>query len=150
MSSLILSGPFAVINEHFNSILPSCYDAIGLMLMICIIHQHQLIMSWQRIRCLDSYLDKEDDIHPHFVMRHYAEFTASLIHLNVEHGDGQLELNMERLRMAVDELLMKLAKMFPRPKLQIVFLINNYDMTIAVLKEASPEGGKIQLHSRNC
>lgn len=46
----------------------------------------------------------------------------------------QLELNMERLRMAVDELLLKLAKIFPKPKLQIVFLINNYDMTIAVLK----------------
>lgn len=46
----------------------------------------------------------------------------------------QLELNMERLRMAVDELLKKLAKMFSKPKLQIVFLINNCDMTIAVLK----------------
>ncbi|XP_044475581.1 vacuolar protein sorting-associated protein 52 A-like isoform X2 [Mangifera indica] len=171
----IFAGPSAVIDEHFNSILPSCYDAIGLMLMIRIIHQHQLIMSRRRIPCLDSYLDKvnislwprfkmvfdlhlgslrnanvrtlwEDDIHPHYVMRRYAEFTASLIQLNVEYGDGQLELNMERLRMAVDELLMKLAKMFPRPKLQIVFLINNYDMTIAVLKEASPEGGKIQMH----
>ncbi|KAJ0047516.1 hypothetical protein Pint_14968 [Pistacia integerrima] len=216
----IFAGPFAVIDEHFNSILPNCYDAIGLMLMIRIIHQHQLIMSRRRIPCLDSYLDKvnislwprfkmvfdlhlgslrnanvrtlwEDDIHPHYVMRRYAEFTASLIHLNVEYGDGQLELNMERLRMAVDELLMKLAKLFPRPKLQIVFLINNYDMTIAVLKvrtmilhagyykificteveilqeqlyyyalwgslfliklsfgcqEASPEGGKIQMH----
>ncbi|KAK1371622.1 hypothetical protein POM88_037714 [Heracleum sosnowskyi] len=42
----------------------------------------------------------EDDVHPHYVMRRYAEFTASLIHLNVEYGDGQLELNMERLRMA--------------------------------------------------
>ncbi|KAJ0025960.1 hypothetical protein Pint_06750 [Pistacia integerrima] len=201
----IFAGPFAVINEHFNSILPNCYDAIGLMLMICIIHQHQamlqalLIMSWRRIPCLDSYLDKvcyllylagkseqvnislwprfkmvfylhlgslrnenvrtlwEDDIHRHYVMRCYAEFTASLVHLNVEYGDGQL------------------AKMFPRPKLQIVFLINNYDMTIAVLKEsicrcaehlyyyalcgslfliklsferreASPECGKIQMH----
>jgi hypothetical protein len=46
----------------------------------------------------------------------------------------QLELNMERLRMAIDDLLMKLAKTFPKPKPQIVFLINNYDMTIAVLK----------------
>ncbi|XVE60743.1 hypothetical protein DITRI_Ditri05aG0152000 [Diplodiscus trichospermus] len=171
----IFAGPFAVIDEHFNSILPNCFDAIGLMLMIRIIHQHQLIMSRRRIPCLDSYLDKinislwprfkmvfdmhlsslrnanvkllwEDDIHPHYVMRRYAEFTASLIHLNVEYGDGQLDLNMERLRMAVDDLLMKLAKMFSKPKLQIVFLINNYDMTIAVLKEAGPEGGKIQLH----
>lgn len=46
----------------------------------------------------------------------------------------QLELNLERLRMAVDDLLIKLAKMFPKPKQQTVFLINNYDMTIAVLK----------------
>ncbi|KAA8544546.1 hypothetical protein F0562_022595 [Nyssa sinensis] len=173
--SEIFAGPFVVIDEHFNSILPNCYDAIGLMLMIRIIHQHQLIMSRRRIPCLDSYLDKvnislwprfkmvfdmhlnsmrnanvktlwEDDVHPHYVMRRYAEFTASLIHLNVEYGDGQLDLNLERLRMAIDDLLVKLAKTFPKPKLQTVFLINNYDMTISVLKEAGPEGGKIQLH----
>lgn len=36
--------------------------------------------------------------------------------------------------MAVDDLLVKLAKMFPKPKLQTVFLINNYDMTISILK----------------
>ncbi|XP_057494357.1 vacuolar protein sorting-associated protein 52 A-like [Actinidia eriantha] len=171
----IFAGPFTVIDEHFSTILPNCFDAIGLMLMIRIIHQHQLVMSRRRIPCLDSYLDKvnislwprfkmvfdmhlnslrnanvktlwEDDVHPHYVMRRYAEFTASLIHINVEYGDGQLELNLERLRMAVDDLLVKLAKMFPKPKLQTVFLINNYDMTIAVLKEAGPEGGKIQMH----
>lgn len=171
----IFAGPFAVIDEHFNSILPNCYDAIGLMLMIRIIHQHQLIMSRRRIPCLDSFLDKvnislwprfkmvfdmhlnsmrnanvktlwEDDVHPHYVMRRYAEFTASLIHINVEFGDGQLELNLQRLRMAIDDLLIKLAKTFTKQKLQTVFLINNYDMTISVLKEAGPEGGKIQLH----
>ncbi|XP_063937552.1 vacuolar protein sorting-associated protein 52 A isoform X1 [Daucus carota subsp. sativus] len=170
----IFAGPLLVIDEHFNTVLSNCFDAIGLMLMICIIHRHQVIMSRRRIPCLDSYLDKvnislwprfkmvfdmhlnslrnanvkslwEDDVHPHYVMRRYAEFTASLIHLNVEYGDGQLELNMERLRMAVDDLLVKLAKTFTKPKLQTVFLINNYDMTIAVLKEAS-EGGKIQMH----
>lgn len=171
----IFSGPFGVMDEHFSTILPNCYDAIGLMLMIRIIHQHQLIMSRRRIPCLDSYLDKvnislwprfkmvfdmhlnslrnanvktlwEDDVHPHYVMRRYAEFTASLIHLNSEFGDGQLELNLERLRMAIDDLLIKLAKNFTKPKLQTVFLINNYDMTIAVLKEAGPEAGKIQMH----
>lgn len=41
---------------------------------------------------------------------------------------------MERLKMAIDDLLIKLAKTFTKPKLQTVFLINNYDMTIAVLK----------------
>ncbi|KAJ0829431.1 putative cullin repeat-like-containing domain superfamily [Helianthus debilis subsp. tardiflorus] len=185
----IFSGPFAVMDEHFGTVLPNSFDAIGIMLMIRITHQHQLIMSRRRIPCLDSYLDKvnislwprfkmvfdmhinslrnanvktlwEDDVHPHYVMRRYAEFTASLIQLNVDYGDGQLDLNMERLKMAIDDLLIKLAKMFAKPKLQTVFLINNYDMTIAVLKEeeedeeerlrfyheAGPEGGKIQAH----
>ena len=36
--------------------------------------------------------------------------------------------------MAVDDLFIKLAKNFPKPKSQTVFLINNYDMTITVLK----------------
>ncbi|XP_020547644.1 LOW QUALITY PROTEIN: vacuolar protein sorting-associated protein 52 A-like [Sesamum indicum] len=171
----IFAGPFSVVDEHLNTILPNCFDAIGLMLMIRIIYQHQLIMSRRRIPCLDSYLDKvnislwprfkmvfdmhlnslrnanvrtlwEDDVHPHYVMRRYAEFSASLIQLNVDYGDGQLELNLERLRMAIDDLLVKLAKLFQKPKLQTVFLINNYDMTIAVLKEAGPEGGKIQMY----
>ncbi|CAA6675225.1 unnamed protein product [Spirodela intermedia] len=145
------------------------------MLMILIIHQHQLIMSRRRIPCLDSYLDKvnislwprfkmvfdmhlsslrnanvrslwEDDVHPHYVMRRYAEFTASLIQLNHQYGDGQLDLNLERLRMAADDLLSKLARAFTKLKLQTVFLINNYDMTISVLKEASAEGGKAQIY----
>ncbi|XP_009779058.1 vacuolar protein sorting-associated protein 52 A-like isoform X1 [Nicotiana sylvestris] len=168
-------GPFSVIDEHFGTILPNSFDAIGLLLMIRIIYHHQLVMSRRRIPCLDSYLDKvnialwprfkmvfdlhlnslrnanirtlwEDDVHPHYVIRRYAEFTASLIHLNVEYGDGQLELNLERLRMAVDDLLVKLAQMFAKQKQQTVFLINNYDMTISVLKEAGPDGGKIQQH----
>ncbi|KAH6778696.1 Vps52 / Sac2 family [Perilla frutescens var. hirtella] len=182
----IFAGPFSVIDEHLNTILPNFYDAIGLMLMIRIIHQNQLIMSRRRLPCLDSYLDKvnislwprfkmvfdmhlsslrnanirtlwEDDVHPHYVMRRYAEFTASLIQLNVDYGDGQLELNLERLRLAVDDLLVKLAKLFQKPKQQTVFAINNYDMTISVLKlkrssssfvfqEAGPEGGRIQMH----
>nr|ACN41219.1 unknown [Picea sitchensis] len=35
--------------------------------------------------------------------------------------------------------------MFSRPKQQTIFLINNYDMILAVLKEAGTEGGKTQL-----
>ncbi|KAI3511176.1 hypothetical protein L1887_18320 [Cichorium endivia] len=57
-----------------------------------------------------------------------------------------LTMVMARLKMAIDDLLIKLAKTITKPKLQTMFLINNYDMTIAVLKEAAPEGGKIQLH----
>lgn len=36
--------------------------------------------------------------------------------------------------MAIDDMVIKLAKTFSKTKLQTVFLINNYDMTIAILK----------------
>lgn len=42
MNICVISGPFAVIDEHFGTILPNSFDAIGLMLMIRIIHQHQV------------------------------------------------------------------------------------------------------------
>ncbi|XP_042055499.1 vacuolar protein sorting-associated protein 52 A-like isoform X3 [Salvia splendens] len=171
----IFAGPFTVIGEHLNTVLPNFYDAIGLMLMIRIIHQNQLIMSRKRLPCLDSHLDKvnislwprfkmvfdmhlsslrnanirtlwEDDVRPHYVMRRYAEFTASLIQLNVDYGDCQLEHNLERLWLAADDFLVKLAALFQKPKQQTVFVINNYDMTISVLKEAGPEGGRIHMH----
>ncbi|KAJ7547394.1 hypothetical protein O6H91_08G084000 [Diphasiastrum complanatum] len=109
----IFAGPFAVIDEHLNAVLTNCYDAIGLMIIIRVTYQHQLIMSRRRIPCLDSYFDK-------------------------------LELNLERLRVAADDLLVKLARMFRKQKQQTIFLINNYDMVLAVLKEASTDGGKTQ------
>ena len=59
------------------------------------------ISLWPRFKMVfDSHISSlrdaniktlwEDDVHPHYVMRRYAEFTASFIHLNVEYGDGQV------------------------------------------------------------
>lgn len=31
-----------MVDEYFNAVLLNCYDAIGIMLMIRIIHQHQV------------------------------------------------------------------------------------------------------------
>ncbi|XP_020084115.1 vacuolar protein sorting-associated protein 52 A-like isoform X2 [Ananas comosus] len=165
----IFAGAFTVIDEHLKLVLPNCYDAICLMLMICITRKHQVIMSRRRIPCLDSYFDKvniflwpcfkkvidmhlqclkncdvktlwEDDTHPHYAIRCYAEFAASLIQLNVEYGNNQLDMNLEQLHMAIDNLLVRLAERFRIPKSQALFLLNNYDMIIAVLKEAGDIG----------
>ncbi len=48
--------------------------------------------------------------------------------------------------MAVEELLVKLAKMFPKQKLQTVFLINNYDLTISILKVGGESSSFIKLY----
>lgn len=39
--------------------------------------------------------------------------------------------------MAIEDLLGKLAKLFSKPKSQTIFLINNYDMIITILKVIS-------------
>ncbi|XP_024317533.1 vacuolar protein sorting-associated protein 52 A isoform X8 [Brachypodium distachyon] len=130
----VFEGPFAVIDEHLNITLPNCHDAVCLMLMICITRKHQLVMSNRQLPCLETYLDKAllylwprfktvfdmylqslyrcdvkmlsvDGTRPHHIVRCYVEFTASLVQLNAECGDGQLDMSLERLRLAVDDLL---------------------------------------------
>lgn len=46
----------------------------------------------------------------------------------------QLDMNLERLRSAIDGLLVRLAQNFTTPKLQHLFVLNNYDMALSVLK----------------
>ncbi|XP_024317528.1 vacuolar protein sorting-associated protein 52 A isoform X3 [Brachypodium distachyon] len=169
----VFEGPFAVIDEHLNITLPNCHDAVCLMLMICITRKHQLVMSNRQLPCLETYLDKAllylwprfktvfdmylqslyrcdvkmlsvDGTRPHHIVRCYVEFTASLVQLNAECGDGQLDMSLERLRLAVDDLLVRFAEKFATPKLQHLFLLNNYDMAISILKEAGEEAKKLQ------
>jgi hypothetical protein len=83
------------------------------------------------------------------VARRYAEFAASMVALGGGGslsggesdgfiGDGQLDSNLERLRLAVHALLQKLAKKFPGKKRGTVFLFNNFDTICAVVREARP------------
>nr|CAB3494352.1 unnamed protein product [Digitaria exilis] len=169
----VFEGPFAVIDQHLDLTLPNCHDAVCLMLMICITRKHQLVMSYRRLPCLENYFDKAimylwprfkvvfdmylqslyqcdaktlwiDGTHPNHIVRCYVEFTASLVQLNAECGDGQLDMNLERLRSAIDVLLVKLAQNFTTSKLQHLFVLNNYDMAISVLKEAGDEAKNLQ------
>lgn len=182
----IFAGPLAVMEEQLQlgvgagggNLFGGNFDAIGLLLMIRINREHQVIMSRRRVPCLDHYLDgvnltlwprfktvfdahlksvvdatsspavlntlwSEDmPVHAHYVTRRYAEFAASMTALgdglSVGTGDGQLESNLERLRAAAADLLLKLAERFPSRKRRVVFLVNNYDCICSVLREAKP------------
>ncbi|XP_020402339.1 vacuolar protein sorting-associated protein 52 A isoform X2 [Zea mays] len=159
----VFEGPFAVIDQHLDITLPNCHDAVCLMLIICITRKHQLVMCNRQLSCLDNYFDKVvfdmyiqslyqcdaktlwiDGTHPHHIARCYVEFTASLVQLNAECGDGQLDMNLERLQSAIEFLLVRLAQTFTTTKLQHLFLLNNYDMAISVLKETGDEAKKLQ------
>ncbi|XP_048529651.1 vacuolar protein sorting-associated protein 52 A-like isoform X3 [Triticum urartu] len=144
-----------------------------MVLMVPVKQNFQLVMSNRRLPCLDTYLDKAliylwprfkivfdmyiqslyqcdakmlwvDGTHPHHIVRCYMEFTASLIQLNAECGDGQLDMSLKRLRLAVDDLLVRFAEKFATQKLQHLFLLNNCDMAISILKEAGEEAKELR------
>ena len=80
--------------------------------------------------------DKGSGLHPHYVTRRYAEFATSMTILNADYGDGQLEQNMQRLRGAMDELLRRMMRVFKTRKRQTVFIVNNYDLIVSVMRES--------------
>jgi hypothetical protein len=127
---------------QYNSLV-KCSQGISCGLLSLLLQLN--LVLWPRFKMvIDMHLSSlrtanartlwEDDVRPHYVTRRYAEFAASLLHLNVNYGDGQLDLNLERLRVAVDDLLVKLSRMFRQQKQQTIFLINNYDLVLSVLK----------------
>lgn len=80
-----------------------CFKFIKSICAHCTLAQVNLSL-WPRFKMVfDLHLNSlrnanvktlwEDDVHPHYVIRRYAEFTASLVHLNVEYGDGQVSLS---------------------------------------------------------
>ncbi|CCI49287.1 unnamed protein product [Albugo candida] len=99
--------------ENLENYLFTCYDAIGLLLMIRLTHVHRRVMERRRIPCLDAYFDRITlllwprlksvfdmnltsirnakvkklgtiDLHPHYVVRRYAEFAASILKLSLD------------------------------------------------------------------
>ncbi|KAF0695048.1 Aste57867_14106 [Aphanomyces stellatus] len=151
--------------EQLENYLCTCYDAIGLLLMIRLTLAHHQVMAQRRIPVLDTYLDRillllwprvhtildlnvqsvkqakpkklgNVELHPHYVTRRYAEFVASLLGLIPESHDGETVYTaMAALREALVELLGKLAEGHKTAKDKSVFLINNFDLVVSVVQE---------------
>jgi len=77
----------------------------------------------------------------HFATIRYANFINGLLLLCRPIGDDVLNnrlmitSNLERLREEMEKLLMRLASNIPQAKMQSVFLINNYDVIVSVLRK---------------
>ncbi|CAM9123350.1 unnamed protein product, partial [Sphacelaria rigidula] len=97
--------------ENFEQYLSTCYDCIGLLLMIKITHALSMVMQRRRVPVLDSFFDRVNMLlwprfktvfdnnlksvrtanakrlgvierHPHYITRRYAQFAASLLALH--------------------------------------------------------------------
>ena len=74
---------------------------------------------------------------PLYVVARYAHLTSALWRLNHPYRDDILLINMRRLRIEVDKLLQRTASRVSLPKMQLVFLINQYQHILAQLRKAA-------------
>lgn len=171
--------------ENLENYLFTCYDAVGLLLMVRLTYAQRLVMEKRRIPVLDSYFDRVTlllwprfkavfdlnlmsvktakvkklgaiDLHPHYVIRRYAEFAASVLSLSMytqrganvddataissaqmhENGAGDMVLNnLVVLRDEILGLLARLAEQHKNSKDRCVFLVNNYDLVLSLFQE---------------
>ncbi|KNC96426.1 uncharacterized protein SPPG_08323 [Spizellomyces punctatus DAOM BR117] len=143
------------------------FDAVGILMCIRLNSQNIRIMQKRRIPCLENFANATNmllwprfqaimdlhieslkravprnllpskDFHPHYVTRRYAEFAASILTLNQGYDDALLINSLLRLRTEIEHLLMRMSGEFNDKKSRLVFLINNFDLVVAVLSEHS-------------
>ena len=158
----IFAKTIGLFMEQLTGFLGTCYDAVGLLLMVRLMREHQLIMSRRKVPILDSTFDKINhqlwprfktvfdlnlqsvkeakgltaaDTHPHYVCRKYAELAAAIHKLHVGIDNEMDVVNMSSFLAAMEKLMETLSKDNPEPKDQTIFLINNYDVILGILKE---------------
>jgi len=176
--------------ENLENYLFNCYDAISLLLMIRLTIFFRRIMQRRRIPVLDAFYDRVTmllwprfkaifdanlksvrtanakklggvDLHPHYVSRRYAEFTATCLALHAAAypsggyrgapaavlppvmqtgGEDMLLHDVSTLTREILTLLQRLAERQRGIKERYVFLINNCDQILNVFHERRVEG----------
>ncbi|VDM83743.1 unnamed protein product [Strongylus vulgaris] len=76
------------------------------------------------------------DTRPHYIVRRYAELTCAFLVVTESSGRevGQkMEAILESCEDAVEQLLLRMSATLPSPRDRLVFLINNYDLTLSII-----------------
>ena len=79
------------------------------------------------------------------VTRRYAEFSAAIVSINQSQPDERVTKCLSTLQMEVENFILRMAAEFPHRKEQLIFLINNYDMLLAVLSVSGRGRGRSYL-----
>ncbi len=80
---------------------------------------------WHAVNCVYYFLYQ--------VTRRYAEFSGALVSINQSQPDERVDQALSLLQGEVENFVLRMAAEFPQRKEQLIFLINNYDMLLAVL-----------------
>eukprot|EP00884_Botryococcus_braunii_P014708 jgi/Botrbrau1/23238/Bobra.0041s0074.1 len=73
----------------------------------------------------------------------YATLTTSLLLLNAAYQDGQLDQNIDRMRYAVMDLLVRLSQRFAKRRQGTIFLINNFTHVCQMMRDAASKGSQM-------
>ncbi|XP_046844098.1 vacuolar protein sorting-associated protein 52 homolog [Xenia sp. Carnegie-2017] len=166
--SAVFGKSITLLMRYWDTYLQSCYDAIGIFLCMHIVHRYRILMHKRTVPALDKYWDtllemfwprfefvvqqnihsirtidpqrmSTIDVQPHYITRRYAEFSAAIVSLNESFPDEKVNRLLALLQDELQQFILRMAAEFPHRKEQLVFLINNYDMMLAVLKERTSE-----------
>ncbi|KAJ3070045.1 hypothetical protein HDU98_006918 [Podochytrium sp. JEL0797] len=151
------------IQSALQKYIDNSYDAVGVLLCIRLNSFHLRVMQKRRIPCLENFMNLlnillwprfqaiidlhieslrkigkvtvNKDCHPHFIMRRYAEFAASVLALNDGFDDALLVNSLVRLRNEVESLIFRMSEEVHERKDKLILLINNHDLAHTILGE---------------
>ncbi|KAF8979577.1 Vacuolar protein sorting-associated protein 52 [Entomortierella lignicola] len=147
------------------------FDAIGILLCLRINNQLAKELERRKIPTLDKYGDaihmtlwprfqivvdmhiesvrkartkiKPKNVHPHWIARRYGEFASSLLQLNDEKTDVMPRLAL--LRIETSSLFEDMSKTFGNTKDKLIFLINTFDLVLALLADVRTGGAEAEI-----
>ncbi|XP_058713394.1 vacuolar protein sorting-associated protein 52 homolog isoform X2 [Poecile atricapillus] len=157
--------------QHMESYVSDCYDAIAVFLCIHLALRFRSLMAKRNVPAVDGYwgwllellwprfelilelhiqsvqgTDPQRlgglDTRPHYITRRYAEFSSAIVSINQTLPSERSDALLARLQLEVENLVLRAAAEFPSRREQLIFLINNYDMMLAVLMERAVEESK--------
>jgi len=164
----VLGRTLQLVLKHEEVRLANTFDSIGIVLCCRIISEYQLLLAQKNIPCLDEFYSSllamfwprfeliikmngasiaainpgtlpTVDTRPHYIVRRYAEFSGSLLQLNEGGRFEPVTAGLRELRDHVRDFIMKVAAEFPNRREQLIFLINNYDMLLSVVRASTSD-----------
>ncbi|KAK6746746.1 hypothetical protein RB195_000172 [Necator americanus] len=108
---------------------------------------HVMQMHNDSVKALDvKRMQTPVDTRPHYIVRRYAELTCAFLVVTESSGRevGQkMEAILESCEDAVEQLLLRMSATLPSTRDRLVFLINNYDLTLTIIDERVVQDSRI-------
>lgn len=121
------------------------WDAVSNQLWTRLAHVMQ--MHNDSVKALDvKRMQTPIDTRPHYIVRRYAELTCAFLVVTESSGrelEKKMEAILETCEDAVEQLLLRMSASLANPRDRLVFLINNYDLTLSIIDERVVQDSRI-------